>query len=169
MSNFSLTMVYDGIDAAILLKGSFVPASISRISPTPARLSRTLQIAGQITPPLPSPPISAFSRISAAATCASPTGVRTTRAPCRAATSSIILLVERFATTTLSRAPVNFCRSSRCPAVSARVYSSPGYWPFSSTSANRSASGSCANPTSAPLCLTASHSEPRCSRTGSGG
>jgi len=83
------------------------------------RLSRIGPTRRSITPPLPSPPITQRFSIMADATWASPTGVRITRHPVRAAMSSIIREVERLAAT-------GPWVSDRTPwAARARVYSSP--------------------------------------------
>src|SRR5437870_3244223 len=52
-----------------------------------------------MTPPFPSPPITAASRKMARATCTSPTGVRTRSAPHSRAASSTTRLVDRLQTT----------------------------------------------------------------------
>src|SRR5439155_175431 len=62
--------------------------------------SRPACRAGYITPPFPSPPITAARRKMARATWTSPTGVRTTSAPHSRAASSTTRLVERLQTTT---------------------------------------------------------------------
>ena len=53
----------------------------ARSRPPPAGASRPMCSAGSMTPPLPSPPITAPSSRMARATLASPTGARTSRAP----------------------------------------------------------------------------------------
>ena len=90
----------------------------------PTSESRPGTMRGSITPPLPSPPMTAFSRSIAWTTLASPTGVRMTRPPYLAATSSSMRLVERFAAATAARllrqdvaarpAPANIPRRCRC-------------------------------------------------------
>ena len=114
---------------------------------------------------MPSPPPIPPQLLMPATTFASPTDVRITRDGGNlAARSSIIRDVERF----VARSPCPcLCKSRMTPRTS--VYSSPINFPCSSTSASRSASGSCAHPIATELAArTASDNWPRFASIGSG-
>ena len=124
--------------------------------------------AGRMTPPFPSPPMTAPSSRMVRATLASPTGARRNRAPCaraphpqprgwsRGSRPRSAILPHRCAVP----APPGRRRRGCSPRRSA--------CPRSSTSASRSTSGSTAMPMSAPTPGPAGESSPRFSGTGSG-
>ena len=164
-SNFRLIMEYRGIPSIIALKVRPSCAKSSRTRAIEESESRTQHIFGQINPPLPSPPPIPPQLLMPATTFASPTDVRITRDGGNlAARSSIIRDVERFVAS--SPCPC-LCKSRMTPRTS--VYSSPINFPCSSTSASRSASGSCAHPIATELAArTASDNWPRFASIGSG-
>ncbi len=165
-SIFRFSIAYAGMPATIALTGLASRSINASVSAIALRLSRISVTAGQITPPLPSPPIGESHCFITETTFASPTADRRTFAPNRPAISSTIRLVERFAT---SVAPAfTPAAPSSASAPSASVYSSPMYAPDSSRIASRSASGSCAKPTSAPTPATIRVNSARFSRVGSG-
>jgi len=128
-----------------------------------AKLSRHGLTGRTIAPPSPSPPTSAPCSFMASITCASPTRERYTGHSKRAATSSTMRLVEALTTT----GPV--LRSSQRWTTRTTVASADRVgMPCSSTTKSRSASASCAKPTSAPDRRTRSPSAARLASSGSG-
>src|SRR3989442_660049 len=98
---FAFTIVYRGARATTSLTVTRSRASSDSTSAAATGASRPTCKAGYITPPLPSPPITAFSSMILRATYASPTGARTTVAPNCFAASSTTKLVDRLQTTLL--------------------------------------------------------------------
>src|SRR6267378_1632520 len=96
---FALTIAYRGAPATISLTVFPSRASSASTSAAASGASRPACSAGYITPPFPSPPMGALSSMILRATCASPTGARTTLAPYARAASSTTRDVERLQTT----------------------------------------------------------------------
>src|ERR1019366_997021 len=93
LASLSLMIAYRGAPAttAEIVRGS--SSIICKTSATPSGASRPRCSSGRMTPPFPSPPITAFSARMRSATFTSPTGARITRWPCSAAASSTTRLV----------------------------------------------------------------------------
>mmetsp|Transcript_44502 Transcript_44502/g.112132 ORF Transcript_44502/g.112132 Transcript_44502/m.112132 type:complete len:200 (+) Transcript_44502:428-1027(+) len=121
-------------------------------------------MSGSITPPLPSPPITAPRSTITLATWISPTGVLITSQPYLAPSSSMTRDVLRF----LQMGPRLPQRPTTSSTAIASVYSSPSGSPLSSISTQRSTSGSTAIPRSAFSRFTSAHRSPRLPGTGSG-
>ena len=116
-----------------------------------------------MTPPFPSPPITAFCFCISSVTLTSPIFDKKSWQPNLLTTSLSADVVDRFATTDPGVLP----RTPR--VVSSSVYSSPIATPASETTARRSASMSWAKPTSARCALTAAQRSARFSARGSAG
>src|SRR5882724_9373712 len=120
-ATLAFTIAYRGAAATSSL--TRLPSRAGRVSSSAAATgaSRPACRAGYITPPFPSPPITAPSRTMARATWTSPTGVRTTSAPQSRAASSTTRLVERLQTTDGDRVFGPPVRPSAGPPSTART------------------------------------------------
>ena len=153
---FAFTIRYRGCCRHQLGDRCPVAASRCKIKCHPHRASRPMCSAGRITPPLPSPPITAPSSRMARATLASPTGARTNRAP-----ASPGRVLDHQAGGEVGHhhwagRPGGADRALAAPAPAPPAPRRPGCSPrrsarpVSSTSASRSTSGSTANPDRRP-------------------
>ena len=137
-------------------------AMCSMIRPWAAAASCDISTRGTATPPLPSPPMTAWCSIMASEMNDCPTGVRTTVPPWRFATSSTARVVDTLVTTV----PGTCARAMAAASVSVR--SSESATPPAVTRPRRSPSASWAKPRSAPPALTTAFSCAMVSGFGSG-
>ena len=161
-SYFVLSIAYRGSPATSSLNGRRSCAISDRMYAIPTNGSRTQPTRGSITPPLPSPPITAPTSRIRATTFASPTADRTHSHPSSRAASSTIRDVDML----IATGPR--CSRSRYFTARASVASSLTHVPVSSIRASRSESGSSTNPTAEPVCLTHGATSARCAGIGSG-
>mmetsp|Transcript_14031 Transcript_14031/g.35849 ORF Transcript_14031/g.35849 Transcript_14031/m.35849 type:complete len:225 (+) Transcript_14031:149-823(+) len=164
MGALSFTISYSGREAFSALSVPPWMASSCSASAAATGASRPMCKSGSMTPPLPSPPMTAFTSSMTLATWISPTGVFTISHPYSFAMSSFTRDEDKFLTTG-PRLPT---WPSMNLTANASVYSSPMGFPVSSMRTHRSTSGSVATPKSALFFFTASHRSPKCSGMGSG-